>query len=128
MYDHRDEAIAALIPKSVGVDEAAMRPPLPSDFTHLTVSRFGVVTHVQFTGRVAFTDEMESQLQDDFCRLVDELDIASKVLLDFEGVESFSPACINVLIAFERKLRNRGSRTVLCSLAPDTRAGFFESR
>ena len=128
MYDDREEAIAALIPKSVGVDEAALRPPLPSDFTHLTVSRFGVVTHVQFTGRVAFADEAESHLQGDFCRLVDVLDINSKVLLDFEGVESFSRACINVLATLERKLRNRGSRIVLCSLAPDTRAGFFEAR
>jgi anti-anti-sigma regulatory factor len=56
------------------------------------------------------------------------LDISSKVLLDFAGVESFSSACINELVAFDRKLRHRGSRTVLCSLAPDTRACFFQAR
>ncbi len=128
MYDDRDEAFLVLSPKSVAIDGTAAAAPLPSDFTCLTVSRIGVVTHVQFKGTATFTDETESQLQEDFCRLVDVLDIASKVLLDFTDVESFSPACINVLIALERKLRNRGSRTVLCSLAPDTRAGFFDAR
>jgi hypothetical protein len=128
MYEERDEAILALTPKSVGIAETAAVAPFPSDFTHLTVSRCGVVTHVQFQGMSASAGETEGKLSEDFDRLADMLKINSKVLVDFADVETFSPGCINALAVFERKLRNRGSRTALCSLAPDTRACFFDGR
>lgn len=128
MYENRDEAILALTPKSVGISETGAAPPLPADLNHLAVSRSGVVTHVQFKGMAPPPDDAEGKLREDFDRLTDVLKINSKVLLDFAGVESFSPGCIDVLAVFERKLRNRGSRIVLCSLASDTRAAFFGPR
>lgn len=128
MYEDRDEAFLALTPKSAAIDGTAAAFPLPKDFSHIAVSRIGVVTHVQFKGTMATADHPEVELREDLARLADVLKINSKVLLDFTDVESFSPSCMESLIIFERKLRNRGSRTVLCSLAPDTRACFFEAR
>jgi hypothetical protein len=128
IYEERDEAIRALTPKSVEMDVTTLAARLQSNFSHLDVSRGAVVTHVQFKGASAFPDEAEGELQEDLQKLVDLLDIDSKVLLDFADVDSFGPACVNALVVFERKLRNRGSRTVLCSLAPDTRASFYGPR
>ena len=128
MYDDRDEAIGALTPKSVKVDEAKASGPLPSSFTHLSVSRSSFLTHVKFKGATEFPQETEAELRDDFSQLADLLEIDSKVLVDFSNVKSFSAACIEALVVFNRRLRNRGSRTVLCSLAPSTRASFYEDR
>ena len=128
MYECRDEAIRALIPNSAEMDEERLTEPPSSDFCHLTVARTSILTHVQFNRSVETVGDAVDDLRDDLARLAGMLDISSKVLLDFSGVESFSSACINELAAFDRKLRHRGSRMVLCSLAPETRACFFEAR
>ncbi len=128
MYEEREEAIRALTPKSKEMDANTLAIPSPLDLSHLDVSRGATVTHVRFTGAGGFPKEAEAGLLEDLEKLVAVLEINSKVLLDFEDVESFSPACVNALVVFERKLRNRGSRAVLCSLASDTRASFFGSR
>ncbi len=128
MYEERDEAFLALTPKFVGIGDTGSPPPLPTDFSHLIVSRSGVVTHVQFKDMTDWGVENDGKLREDFERLADVLNINSKVLLDFAHVESFNAACINALVVLEQKLRNRGSRTALCSLAPDTRACFFNAR
>ena len=128
IYEDRDEAIGALTPKSVKLDELKANGPLSSSFHHLTVSQSSFVTHVKFTGTMEFPQETEAELRDDFSKLLDLLAIDSKVLLDFANVKSFSPACVETLVVFDRRLRNRGSRTVLCSLAPDTRASFYPAR
>ena len=128
IYEDREEAIAALTPKSVQPDDAKANGLLSSHFSHLTVSNWAFVTHVTFNGTMEFPRECEADLRDDFSQLADLLEINSKVLLDFADVKSFSPACIPPLVEFEKKLRNRGSRTVLCSLAPETRASFYPPR
>lgn len=128
IYEHRDEAIQALTPKSVKTNGVKASDPLPANFNHLTVSRSSVVTHVQFKGTMEFPEETERELRDDFSRLAGLLDIDSKVLLDFMDVKSFAPACVDALVDFVRTLRNRGSRAVLCSLAPHVRASFYAAR
>ncbi|MFO7904287.1 MAG: STAS domain-containing protein [Planctomycetota bacterium] len=128
IYEHQDEAIRALTPKSAKTNEVEASDPLPANFNHLTVSRSSVVTHVQFKGTMEFAEEAERELRDDFSRLAGLLDIDSKVLLDFTDVNSFSPACVDALVVFVRTLRNRGSRAVLCSLAPNVRASFYAAR
>ncbi|MHB8899338.1 MAG: STAS domain-containing protein [Thermoguttaceae bacterium] len=128
MYDERDEALGALTPKFVSANEAKANGQLPSNFKHLTVSRTSFVTHVKFKGTMEFPAEAEGELRDDFSQLADLLDINSKVLLDFAEVKSFSPACVEVLVTFNRRLLNRGSRTVLCCLGPETRASFYPPR
>ncbi len=128
MYEEREEAIRALTPKSVEMDANTLAVPSPLSFSHLDVARGAIVTHVRFKGSGVFPKEIEAELLEDLEKLVAVMEINSKVLLDFEDVESFSPACVNALVVFERKLRNRGSRTVLCSLASDARTSFFGSR
>ena len=128
IYEHRDEAIRALASKSAEADAARSRSTLLPSFSHLSVSRAASVTLVQFKGATVFLDETAEKLQDDLGKLTEVLEIDSKVLLDFSDVESLSPACIDALAVFERKLRNRGRRAVLCSLAPSTRACFYEPR
>lgn len=125
MYDHREEAIGALTPKSAEMDAATSSDPLPSSLNHLTVSRSSFVTHVKFQGTMEFPREAAAELRDDLSQLADVLKIDSRVLLDFADVKSFSPACIDALVVFNRRLKNRGSRTVLCSLAPNVRASFY---
>ncbi len=125
IYEDRAEAIGALTPQSVKSDEVKAKGLLPSNFHHLNVSRSSFVTHVRFKGAMEFPQVVESELREDFSQLADSLDIDSKVLLDFSDVKSFSPACVEVLVVFDRRLRNRGSRAVLCSLAPNTRASFY---
>jgi anti-anti-sigma regulatory factor len=128
MYEEREEAIRALTPKSAEMDANTLAVPSPLSFSHLDVARGATVTHVRFKGTGVFPKETEVELLEDLEKLVSVLEINSKVLLDFEDVESFSPACVNALVVFERKLRNRGSRTVLCALASDARASFFGAR
>ena len=128
MYEYREEAICALTPKSMETDKPTPDAPLSSDFSYMTVSRSAAVTHVQLKGAIDSSAESEGQFSEDLCRLADMLTIDSKVLLDFTDVESFSTAGIDALTLFNRKLRHRGSRVVLCSLNPDTRASFFPAR
>ena len=128
IYEDRAEAIGALTPQTVKPDAVNANGPLPLDFHHLAVSRWSFVTHVKFKGAMEFPQECEAELRDDFSQLADILGIDSKVLLDFADVKSLSPACIDALVVFDRRLRNRGSRTVLCCLAPDTRASFYPAR
>lgn len=128
IYEHRDEAIQALTPKSVKTNGVKAGDPLPANFNHLTVTRSSVVTHVQFKGAMEFPEETERELREDFSRLAGLLDIDSKVLLDFRDVKSFAPACVDALVDFVCTLRNRGSRAVLCSLDPNVRASFYAAR
>ncbi len=128
IYEHRDEAIRALASKSAEGETARSQPALLPAFTHLGVCRAAGVTLVQFQGAEAFLGDAEAALQEDIEKLAGMLEIGSKVLLDFSDVESFSPACIGVLANFERRLRNRGSRVVLCCLGPSTRACFYGAR
>lgn len=128
IYEDRAEAIGALTPQFVNPDEVKANGSLSLTFRHLDVSRSSFLTHVKFKGAMEFPPTLEPEVRDDFSQLADALDINSKVLLDFSGVKSFSPACIDALVVFDRKLRIRGSRAVLCSLAPNTRASFYPAR
>lgn len=128
IYEERNEAIGALTPSRFGVEKTKPPAPLPSEFGHLSVSRTAFVTHVRLNGTAEFTNETEPALREDLIRLADELEIDSKVLLDFENVQSVSASCIEAMAAFQRKLRKRGSRVVLCCLAPDARACFYTDR
>jgi hypothetical protein len=127
MYDFREEAIRALTPKS---DQPVTEVATPETWTseHLAVSHSARVTHVQFKKAQIFGEETVSDFREDFAQLADRLDRDSKVLLDFAGVVSFSPAAINTLDQFNQKLRSKGSRMVLCSLDPTARECFFADR
>jgi len=128
MYEGRDEAICALTPDSEKSEQAAPADLLSSPFRQMTVLHSASLTHVRLNGETRPADDRVDDLRDDLSTLADMLDISSKVLLDFGDVESFSSACINELALFDRRLRHRGSRIVLCALTPATRACFFPAR
>lgn len=123
MYEFRDEAIRALMPKSGKTATEATTPEL-STFVYLAVSRSADLTHVQFKAAKTCGEETASALREDFVLLSDRLDRDSKVLLDFTGVVSFGTASIEALILLNKHLRHRGSRVVLCSLSPAVRECF----
>ena len=124
IYESREEATRVLTPKSEKAGTKS-RAPEAWDFAYLTVSRSAGVTHVQFTQAKDFGEETVAGLRQDFAHLADQLDIDSKVLVDFTGVALFDTAFIDALVVFSKKLRTRGSRIALCCLAPTARAFFF---
>jgi hypothetical protein len=124
MYEFRDEAIDALTPK-VAPPVTDSTVPESLTFKHLAVSRIGCVTHVEFKDADSFGTETVRDMNEDFVQLAEHLVKNSKVLVDFEGVQSFCPASIGTLIDFNKTLRTKGSRTALCSLAPSARKSFY---
>ena len=124
IYESRDEATRALTPKSEKTETESGAPD-SWFFKHLTVSRSAGVTHVQFTEAKDFDEKTVAGLRDDFAQLATALGIDSKVLVDFTGVVLFDAAFIDALAVFGKKLRTKGSRIALCSLAPAARQFFF---
>jgi hypothetical protein len=127
MYDFRDEATCALMPKS---DQPAKEASAPETwkFEHLVVSRSAGVTHVTFKGAEVFGEDTLRELREDFAQLADRLARDSKVVLDFAGVRSFSPASHDALALFYRRLQTKGSRMALCCLDAAARESFFVTR
>ena len=124
MYDLCDEAILALTPKSeLAATEST--PPVSAKFLHLAVSRSTGVTHVRFKGKREFSEEASDDLRSDFALLAERLDRDSKVLLDFTGVSLFAAGHAEAIALLNQRLRMKGSRIVLCCLAPAVRESFF---
>lgn len=124
MYDFRDEALRALVPKEAN-PETDTALPITLNCKHLTVASTKGVTHVEFKGAQDFGEETVNDISKDFARLLANLDIDSKVLLDFTNVESVCAACIDIFIHFSESLRHKGSRVVLCGLDVEARKYFF---
>lgn len=124
MYEFRDEATRALTPK-VGKAVTEATAPETWMFRHLAVSRSAIVTDVKFRETTSFGHETVSDLREDLAKLADMLDKDSKLLFDFAGLASFSPACFDALVQFNKRLKNKGSRIALCSLAPSVRECFL---
>ena len=124
MYDFRDEAFRALLPKEASpeIDTAI---PNTLNCKYLTVSRTTSVTHVEFKGAQDLGEEAVSDLNIDIGLLSASLDLDSKVLLDFANVKSVCAACIDIFIHFSKSLRHKGSRVVLCGLDVEARKCFF---
>lgn len=127
MYDFRDEAAQALT-SQIEKTETETDTAESLILRHLDVSQAAHVTHVKFKEATTFGHETISDLREDCAQLADRLDKDSKVLMDFTGVVSFSPASINALAQFNERLRTKGSRMVLCCLEPAARNCFFAGR
>lgn len=125
MYEFREEAIDALMPK-VDRPVTDANSPRTWPLTHLAASNALGVTVVKFKQPGSVGEETVDGLRDDFALLPDLLDRDSKVLLDFTGVPLFAESSIDTLILLNKILLNRGSRIALCELNPATRE-FFNS-
>ena len=127
MYDFLDEAILAVaattsIPTTMPVFAEGQ------GMTYLDLTQGDGVTRVVFRGNEAVGQEALPGLRNDLALLAENLPKDSKIVIDFEGVESFSATAIDELARFNQKLKNKGSRTVLCCLAPAVREAFFPQR
>ncbi len=127
MYEHREEAISALSPKSAQ-PATETTDPESWKFKHFAVLRSANTAHVQFRDEESFKQETTQTLSEDLTQLADELAKDSRVLLDFSAVVSFNPAFIDALAQFNQKLKNKGSRSVICCLNPEVRQSFFENK
>jgi anti-anti-sigma regulatory factor len=124
IYDTRDEAGWELLPKEQKqVNDAAASESW--SFKRLNVSQYAGIIQVEFKDAAILAPEIAAELQEDLFQLADKLGGNSRVLLDFTGVQEFGPAGINTLNLFNRRLKNRGSRMVLCCLDPNVRTTFF---
>ena len=124
IYESCEEASRALTPRSKKTVTESTTPDSWT-FEQLAVSRTEGVTRVQFTEANDFNEATLARLNEQFALLADKLGRDSIVLVDFTGVALFDAPCIDALLLFSRKLRTKGSRLALCSLAPAVRASFF---
>jgi hypothetical protein len=124
MFDFRDEAISALTPKAARPETESINSEL-WNFKCLAVSQSANLTHVGFKQDQFLKEDIVRDLRNDFAQLTDKLAIGSKILLDFTGLNSFSPASIDALISFNKNLRHKGSRIVLCGLDSTVRDYFY---
>lgn len=124
IFDLHDEALHALTPKSVSpVPNSTLTKS--SSYKHLVVSRSEAVIHVEFEKSLDLGEETASDLSKDFGQLASNLDLDSKVLLDFSNVKSFCVANVDALVLFNRGLRHKGSRVVLCCLNAEVSEHFY---
>ena len=124
IYEERDEAAWELMPK--GNKAAAVAAPVePWSSQQLDVCLLAGITQVRFKETSLNSDEVLSELKNDFARLGEQLGTNGRALIDFTGVTEVSTALVNELIALNKKLQIKGSRMVLCCLDPNVRASIF---
>ncbi len=130
MFDFLQEASDALASKSARpVTYAADSALWGLRQLDVTIKPSGVV-HATFkppSGKSRPGNEAEwmSDFSNDLGELIKSLTSGARVMLDFEGVETFTPDAIARLGELQSKLKNKGSRIVLCNLEPEVRAMFF---
>lgn len=126
MYDFHDEARDALASK-----EDALSMQEAFEFQDAIFSCCALV-HEAGIAVVRFENSSrQSKVPDyrgDFAKLTEALPRNSKVLFDFSGVEDFHSASIEALGNLSHKLRNKGSRIVLCCLQPKVKEAFFPAK
>ncbi|WP_436714662.1 STAS domain-containing protein [Roseiconus lacunae] len=129
MFDTYDEASRALESKS---SQKIVHQGQETDeawtFRHLAVCPRGRVIHVTFKFSNHPEHDGACDLRSEFTKLAGLLVNDSPVLVDFEGLEEFSPKCVVDLALFLRRLQSKGSRLALCNLEPAVKDSFFPNR
>ncbi len=125
IFDFLLEASDALASKSAGVTTYAVDPSQWSFRQLDTTLRPSGVIHVAFKPVLDGEPAPSSELGRDLTELAELLTNNSRVLIDFEGVPAFAADGVIKLSEFDSKLRNKGSRIVLCNLQPAVRETFF---
>lgn len=134
IYDFLLEASEALATKSARQNTYAIDPS-QWEFQQLDAAlRPSGVVHISFKPhadddskltKISKT-ELGRDLSGDLADLAELLSNNSRVLLDFEGVLEYAADAVIKLGEFDSKLRNKGSRIVLCNLEPAVRESFFQ--
>ena len=125
IFDFLQESSDALASKSVPANTHKLDPDLWT-FQHIDARlRPTGVVHVTFKPHKGSESESMNKLDADLTVLAESLANDSRVLFDFEGLPAFNSEAIAKLGDFDTKLRNKGSRVVLCNLESAVRASFF---
>lgn len=127
MFDLRDEAVRALTRNTISVVTDVVDSEF-WEFSILVASHSATLTHVEFKKNMAWKDEAEGELRKDIAALTSRMGVNSRVLWDFTGLQSFSADSISMLVSFNKDLKHRGSRLVLCCLEPEVQEAFFANR
>lgn len=125
IFDFLQEASDALASKSACVNAYTIDPS-QWEFRELHAElRPSGVVHVTFKRHAYDDPKTRSDLAIDLTELAELLANNSRVLLDFEGVLAYDSDSVTKLAEFDSKLRNKGSRFVLCNLESAVRDSFF---
>ena len=125
IYDFLQEASDALASKSAVLNTYEIDPK-QWKFRQLdAASRPSGAVHVTFKPRADDESKSNDALGRDLAELAELLPNGSRVLLDFEGVLAHDSDAVIKLSEFDSKLRNKGSRIVLCNLESAVRDSFF---
>lgn len=128
IFDFLQEASDALASKSARPNSFSLDPDLwRFNELEVAIQESGAV-HVTFKKPDDEKTESLSGLNKDLIDLADLLTNGSRVVLDFEGVVDFGADPIAKLTEFDAKLKNRGSRLILCNLESTVHAEFFPHR
>ena len=127
MYELRDEAVTALTGNSARTAVEKVDPGLWT-FQHFVTSRSDGITLVLLKETEGSAAEVSSKIRDELSLMVRSLDHNSRVVMDFEGVSTFSSESIEALTRFNQTLISKGSQLALCNLSPDVQAAFFPNR
>ena len=129
IFDLLLEASDALASKSARANTYAIDPSQWEFRQLVTAIRPSGVIHVEFKpkadGEASPRNCRGSDLSRDLTELAELLTNDSRVLVNFEGVLAFDSDAVIRLGEFDSKLRNKGSRIVLCNLEPSVRDSFF---
>ncbi len=125
IFDFLQEASDALASKSARVNAYTIDPS-QWEFRELDAElRPSGVVHVTFK-RPAYDDpKSRSDLGIDLANLAELLANDSRVVLDFEGVQAYDADAVIKLSEFDSKIRNKGSRFVICNLESAVSDSFF---
>lgn len=96
-------------------------------FNQLSVTLLEYVVRVEFLSE-SYGPENLPELRQDFSQLSDALALNSKVLIDFDIVQEFCAEAIDAMADFNKEIRNKGSRIVLCCIIPNVLENFFPAR
>lgn len=99
-------------------------PPLKQ----LSVSGLGSILHLEFVGAESYGAETLTEFREDLQQLTQNLPLSSKVLLDFERVKNFCADSIQSIVDFDKRLRYKGNRVVLCCINSEVLESFFPPR
>ena len=129
MFDNYDEASRALESKSSRkIVQQSQETAQAWTFRHLMVCLQGRVIHVTFKSPHHPEHDGVCDLRADLAKLASSLVNDSPVLVDFEGLEEFSPKCVDDLALFLRRLQSKGSRIAVCNLGSTVKGSFFPNR
>lgn len=126
MYDFYDEAADKHNVRSG--DTTPVSELESTEFNHLAVTQADRIVRIAFRNGEVAEDPTTCPYREEFARLASLLRNDSRVIVDFAGVAQFPAISIDTLETFDRRLKSKGSRLILCNLQSEVKAVFYPAR